>query len=107
MAKKERELIVRYSVDAALTLEQIWNWNARKYDEVHADAYLESLRREIAKLKLLHASGRFVPGRADLRYMNLRKKPRSHGHVAVYRVVDNVVEIVNLYHTAQNWQEDI
>lgn len=40
---------------------------------------------------------------ASLRYIVYQWRPRRHGHVVIYEVVNGVVEIVGIYHTAENW----
>jgi plasmid stabilization system protein ParE len=43
-------------------------------------------------------------GRPDLRYLMIRRKAHGYGHVVVYRVTDVSVEVLHVFHTAQDWQ---
>ena len=94
------------SPEATDDLDAIWQWNVRQYSAPHADDYLTFLRGEIANLVLTHRRGIVVPGMPTHRYTMVRRKVRGNGHVAVYRVEGTVINVLRVYHTAQNWQRD-
>jgi plasmid stabilization system protein ParE len=33
-----------------------------------------------------------------------RRKPKGYGHLVVYRFDDKIVEVLHVFHTAQDWQ---
>jgi len=51
-----------------------------------------------------YLSGKCVPARPEFRYIIIMRRPGGHGHVAVYEIVDGLVNVLNFYHTAQDWQ---
>ena len=57
-------MIVDYTPEALANLDEIWDWNAERYGNVHADTYLEFLRNRTDRLSADHASGR-NPGRKN------------------------------------------
>jgi len=89
-----------YSPESIDELDAIWQWNVRRYGPQHADAYLAFL---LAR-KRDHLEGSRVSARPDLRYVLIRRRAASHGHVAVYCFDDSVVEVLHVFHTAQDWQ---
>ena len=107
MAPSEPALTVVLSPTAIDELFGIWHWNAERYSPAHADSYLRYLKTRIDDLASLHAQGKLVTGRPDLRYLIIRRKTRGHGHVAVYRVDGKQVHVLHVFHTAQAWQADI
>ena len=104
MAPSERTLNVLLSPTAVEELHRIWEWNADYYSPQHADTYIRYLRDRIDELAVCHALGRVVPDRPELRHVIIRRKPKGHGHIAVYRVSSQAVEVLHIFHSAQNWQ---
>jgi len=88
-------------------LQGIWDWNAEQYGVAHADEYLGLLWQAIDRLAESHALGTVVPGRADLRYVLVRRRSRGHGHVLVYGVGAAMVTVAHVFHTAQDWQNTL
>lgn len=104
MASQKIKLIVIRSATAVDELHEIWQWNAQRYSVPHADEYLRFLKTAIDDLAETHTQGRAVSTRLELKYVLMRRKARRHGHVAVYTVDDNAVNILHVFHTAQNWR---
>ncbi len=50
-----------------------------------------------------YARGRVVESRPELRYIRISRRKRGHGHVAVYRVDEDIVSVLHVFHTAQDW----
>src|SRR4051812_41811784 len=103
MASEQQPLTVAYSTTALEELHEIWRWNAGRYSPTHADAYISFLQSRIARLTREFDRGRLVPGRKDLRYITILRRPKSHGHVAVYAAHGQEILILHVFHTAQNW----
>jgi plasmid stabilization system protein ParE len=98
-------MIVDYTPEALIDLNVIWDWNAQKYGNVHADAYIEFLRRETDRLDTEYGRGRIVGAISTLRYRLIRRRKKGYGHVVVYEVKAGVlVRILRYFHTAQDWQ---
>jgi plasmid stabilization system protein ParE len=102
LAKGSRKLRVILSREAEANLEEIWHWNAMAHDPQWADDYRAFLISNIRNLAA--ASGRIVAGEPALRYVRVRKKAKSHGHIIVFREAGEDMEIVFIFHTAQDWQ---
>jgi plasmid stabilization system protein ParE len=101
-------MIVDYTPEALVDLDVIWDWNAQTYGNVHADAYIEFLRKETDRLDTEYTRGRIVPTVSTLRYRMIQKKKRGHGHVVIYEVNGTVlVRILRYFHTAQDWQSKL
>jgi len=95
---------VVYAPTALEELDDIWDWNERTHSREHAVGYIEFLTKNIDGLKRRYAQGNPVGARPDLRYILIRRKARGHGHVAVYRFNDATVDVLHVFHTAQDWQ---
>jgi plasmid stabilization system protein ParE len=104
MARKPSALAVIYHRRATEALKQIWNWNAEKYHAQHADEYLKFLTSSIDKLVLKPALGKPVPNRPDFQFLIVKRASRGHGHVAIYRSGSRAIEVMEVFHTAQDWQ---
>ena len=104
MAPPEQTLTVVLSLTAVDELHGIWEWNAIYYSPQHADTYIRFLRDRIDELAACYGLGKVVRDRPELRYVIIRRKPNGHGHIAVYRVTSQAVEVLHIFHTAQNWQ---
>jgi plasmid stabilization system protein ParE len=101
-------MIVDYTPEALADLDVMWDWNARKYGNIHADGYSEFLRRETDRLNTEHTRGRAVPTASMLLYRVIQKKKKGRGHVVIYEVdADVLVRILRYFHTAQDWQNKL
>src|SRR5580658_1241023 len=107
MVAKSRRMTVSLSPAAIASLDEIGDWNARTYGTDHAHRYITFLRTETAKLAVLYFAGKPVRARPKLSYITIRKHRKSHGHVAVYELIGEVVYVLNYYHTAQDWQKKL
>jgi plasmid stabilization system protein ParE len=45
-----------------------------------------------------------VEKRPYLRYIEVKRRRSGHGHVVVYSLTDDAVQVVHIFHTAQNWR---
>jgi plasmid stabilization system protein ParE len=104
MASKKSPLTVIRSPTAIDELDEIWQWNAERHGVPHADGYLRYLKENIDALARDYAKGKAVGGRPDLRYILIRRRAKGHGHVAVYQFDDLGVQVLHIFHTAQDWQ---
>lgn len=107
MAGRTPRLRVVISTRALKTLDKIWDWNAKKYNAEHAQDYIDFLKRKARGLATGYLVGKIVPSAPELRYLTIKRSPRGHGHVAVYHIYGDVVEVANFYHTAQDWQSKL
>ena len=105
MARKPPKLKVQFSPRARNSLYEIWEWNASTYDADHADAYIAFLEESTNELATEYLTGNVVSVAPELRYIVIRRRTRGHGHVAIYKIVaDTFVNVLNFYHTSQDWQ---
>lgn len=100
-----KSLTVVIAPNATAELAAIWRWNAEHYSPDHADRYLAFLETSIYDLDRAYPLGRSVDTRPELRHILIRRKTQGHGHVAVYRVTESTVDVVHLFHSAQDWQK--
>ena len=107
MAQSRATLAVVVAPQAVDDLAAIWRWNAEQYSTSHADRYVDSLKLVIFGLGRSYWRGKPVSSRPDLRYILVRRKRKSHGHVAVYRINGPTVEVLHVFHTAQDWQRKL
>jgi len=103
MASPKKLKVVLFD-EVTIELDEIWQWNADHYGESHANTYLAFVRQQIYGLDERYHRGRAVAGRPDLRYLLIRRKARGYGHVVVYRLTDASVEVLHVFHSAQDWQ---
>jgi addiction module RelE/StbE family toxin len=103
MARKPPRLTVDITPNARRDLHSIWDYNCDTYDVDHADRYMDFLADQTKKLRTEYLQGKSVPTRPDYRYRSIRKG-RGHGYVLVYQVVNDAVEVIHYFHTAQDWQ---
>jgi len=104
MADQARKLNVSFSPAALEALGEIWEWNARHHGIEHADKYIAFLVAQANRLSTDYFLGRVVPVRPRLNYVIIRRTRRGHGHLAVYELIDDVIQVLHFYHTAQDWQ---
>jgi len=104
---KRPTLTVVYAAKALKELDEIWDWNRRHYSSDHADQYIEFLQRHIDALCTDHRHGKQVGSRPDLSYILIRRKSKGHGHLAVYSADETQVNVLHVFHSAQDWQNKL
>jgi plasmid stabilization system protein ParE len=62
------------------------------------------LRKAIASLGSEYDKGGLIDADHDLRYLLVRRKKSGHGHILVYRVHAENVDVLHVLHTAQDWR---
>jgi plasmid stabilization system protein ParE len=102
-------LSLRYSDRARRSLNQIWWDTASRWSEAQADRYVAFLRAKISTLLTFPTLGSPVDGRPGYRSLTLRKSSGGDGHVVLYAIqpAEGVLEFLELFHTKQNWPEQI
>ncbi len=82
----------------------IWSWNAEEYGEARA-------------YRSLHFLFDCLEGAAEGRWpmRKISEDPplyavtlppgRGHGHIAFVRLSEDQMSVLNIFHTAQNWQD--
>lgn len=104
MDPQEPDKKIIISPTAIDELDKIWQWNADRYGTSRANAYTLTLDRAIDELRQGYAAGARVSTMSNLKYVLVRRKGKGHGHVVVYRVDDDIINVLHVFHTAQDWQ---
>jgi plasmid stabilization system protein ParE len=104
MAGRPRKLTLSLSAAALASLDHIWDWNAERYNLGHADRYVAFLHSAVERLTDEFFAGKPVPTRPKLSYIVIRRSRKGHGHVAVYELIGDVIQVLDFFHTAQDWQ---
>lgn len=107
MAGRQQRLAVVLANDAIDQLHEIWRWNAKRYDPDHATRYLAFLKRAIDQLDRNYPKGRPVGTRPEYRYIRIRRRTGGYGHVAVYSVESGRVNVLHVFHEAQDWENKL
>ena len=85
-------------------LDEIWRWNAKEKGVRHADHYLELLDKSVSSLtEKVMLGGKTLEIRPDLRYILIRRRQKGYGHVVVYSIDEAVINVLHIFHTAQDW----
>jgi plasmid stabilization system protein ParE len=103
MAPPAPKCKVSLAAEAQADLRAIWNWNAERYGEKHADAYLRFLYGAMDSLVSPSTVGRAIPEYPNFRYLLMRRRSSGHGHLAVFRIAAGQVMVSRVLHTAQDW----
>jgi len=85
-------------------LDEIWEWNAGRYGTDHAHRYVGFLFSKLRELSTDYFLGKAVPTVPRLSYVIIRRRRKGHGHLAVYELIGESIHVLNVYHTAQDWQ---
>ena len=88
-------------------MNSIWQRNARERGERQADAYDRFLDGRLAQLGRQPFSGEAIPELQGIRRLLMQRRASSQGHIAIYRVMEDSVEVLLIYHTSQDWQSYI
>jgi plasmid stabilization system protein ParE len=105
MSEERRPALpVEYAPIAFQDLDVVWDWNEKNYGRDHAARYVDFLRRHIDALGESYPRGRVVESRPELRYIRISRRNRGNGHIAVYRVDADKVNILHVFQTAQDLQ---
>lgn len=106
-SRKWPTLKVIYTASALRELDEIWDWNRGHYSEEHAEQYVKFLEDHIESLSTDRSRERQVISRPNVNYILMQRKSKRHGHVAVYRIFGGQIEILHVFHSAQDWQAKI
>jgi plasmid stabilization system protein ParE len=97
-------LKVVYTPTAIRELTEIYEWNERTYGARHAREYIQFLTDRIGLLSHDRGIGKPAESRPHLNVLKIRRKRKGYGHVAVYRVSDMEVTVMNIFHSSQDWE---
>ncbi len=107
MKQGARSRRIVYAKDALREMDGIIQWNENAYSKAHAQDYIDFVKRNIALLAENPSLGKQLAARPELRYLNVRKGTRGHGHVVVYEASDATIVIAHVFHSAQDWQSNL
>lgn len=106
MGKEEQRLEIVVGDRAARDFRGIWEWNSSQYGIRRADAYVDLLYSAIVQLSINPKSGRSLSKRNGFRFVIVKKSraKASFGHVIIFRIESNRLEVLHVFHTAQDWR---
>jgi len=93
---------LEFTSKAEIDLLEIWVYNADRYGIDHAEMYRTFLLTEMFALTKRPLAGKTVDDFPHLRYLIMRRRAGSHGHVAYYEVDEDVVRIMRVLHTSMD-----
>ncbi|MEQ1934287.1 MAG: type II toxin-antitoxin system RelE/ParE family toxin [Fimbriimonadaceae bacterium] len=97
-------LSIQFTPEARVDWIAIWHWNATTYGERRADKYISFLESEIQRIASQPTIGTLVPEVPGLRRHLAKRRARGHGHIIFYRIVDEQLQVIHIFHTAQDWR---
>ncbi len=100
--KPDKKIVI--SPTAIDELDKIWQWNAEHNGASRANAYTRTLDHVIGELSQGYTRGGRVGSASELKYVLVRRKGKGHRHVVVYRIEADIVNVLHVFHTAQDWQ---
>lgn len=107
MDSKARKLIIQLESAARIDLDDIWRWNASRYGSAHASKYRDFVLSCINGLADSVNLGKPVPGRPEYRSLLIQRRSGGHGHLAVYGVIGDKITVIRIFHTSQDWPNQI
>jgi len=107
MAQRPRKLKLVYSRRALAVLDEIWSWTGGRFGIRQAESYNTFLTKNTDGLAANPLIGRIIDSSPQYRYLVLKLRKQGHGHLVVYQVHDDFVEVLTYYHTAQDWKTKI
>jgi plasmid stabilization system protein ParE len=107
MARRKRALKLEFTATAQADLLAIWDWNASQYGEAHADKYIETLFAAARRLCRSPESGMPIAEFIGLRRYLVKKRSKGHGHFIIYREEGEQLQVLHLYHSAQDWRRKL
>ena len=102
MVGESSELRVVYSPEALADLDGIWEWNAHAYGIPRANGYVQFLR-DATEARLRQGIFQPVLARPAFRYLTVRRRSKSHGHVIILELIESDFRVLRVFHTAQDW----
>lgn len=106
MAQKQ-PLEVVVSLAARAEWIAIWQWTATQFSEKQADAYIHFLEIELGKIALTPELGSVLPEYPNVRRKLVKKRSGGHGQILFYRVSEARLELLHIFHMAQDWQSKL
>ncbi len=98
-------LPILYALEAQLDLNEIAVWNEERYGSEHAARYIDYLQSQIEERCQDSKKNHAVPALPGLQYVLVRRKSAAHGHIAIFRRDEHAINVVHVFHSAQDWQQ--
>ncbi len=107
MAKQQKQLAIIYSDTAKRELHQIWCWTYSTFSERQADRYENQIRSFIRSISQSSRSGTVFDSKRAIYYRCMKQKSNRYGHVIVYQIREESFQVLHIFHSAQNWQDEL
>lgn len=98
---------IRYAHTAQLDLDEIAVWNQKRYWSEHAARYVDYLQSQIEEHCHDDQKSHVVASHPGLLYVMIRRKKSGHGHIAIFQRDDQRINVLHVFHSAQNWQHHL
>jgi plasmid stabilization system protein ParE len=94
---------------AVANLNEIFDYNLAKRGHRAAEAYAEFLESSIDLIPKRRQSDPEIKGRRHTFAHTMTRRSKRDGHVAIYRVDEAAatITVLAVFHTKQNWPEQI
>ena len=96
-------LEIQITAQARADLLSIWHYSAERFGEPVATEYVELIIENINLLAGNPSLGRGVEEFPEVKRFLVKKKPSSYGHHLFYRVSGQILQVILLVHSAQEW----
>lgn len=107
MAPVPSKLTVIFSVESLRDIAEIWEWNASRRGERHANRDINFLRSETTKLAGNDSPGRMFSLDSTLRYHTIKRRSGGYGHVIIFWIDRDVFHVFRFFHTSQDWENKL
>jgi plasmid stabilization system protein ParE len=104
MASRKDRLDIVYSERAVKTFADILEWSTERFGDSVAARYVQGLRQAVRRLGKYPLSGHPLTPDRPYRYLVFRARGGAKGHIVVYVVALERIEVVALFHTSQDWR---
>jgi len=92
---------------AEFDLDEIWRYTADEHGLDQAELYLAFLLLEMNQLISEPTKGKVVPEFPQLRCLQMKWRPKGHGHLAFYETLNDAIRVVRVLHTAMDLPEHL
>lgn len=105
--RKQTQLKIVFTYKASVAVRGIWRWNAENGGDKQADKNEALLFRHIRSLSRFPELGESIPEFEGVRRLLIMQRSGGYGHIAIYRIFENSVQILLIFHSARDWETNL